>query len=503
MRRIWLASMLALLCTCTGLGVAASSATAAGTAVGSFEIDGNTPDAPAGEPTDWDAPASAQNPPLTVTPFADGTGSQDDGFSMGSKQEEPGNWSCIPSSSPQKGDITPGGNIAFRTIGGKQFVYVNFKRKGTTGSADIDYEFSKSAEPNPACPALPKRTPGDVLIAFDATNGGKNILVRAFEWSGTATLGTFIPLTTGQQGVEWDGATNADGTDSNKNGDFGEAVLNLTDTIGDLSCGEFNSVYMKSRSSTEINSALQDRTAKKPVATGLCPVSSITKSQRNFTTNPTGLFSQQPIDAKPGDAIEYSLTYSNAGPGIAHDVVISDTISSQATFLSCPSCNSSNLPKITWNLGDVAAAGSVTVTFRVTLTGNFPLGTSTAVTNVATVATREDSTTSNQTTVNVKTPATTGNKDVRNVTTSGSFGNAAAASPGDVIEYRVVVTNAGPGQATGVVVTDDVATGSTYVASSCTGGTSCSFASPTVTWQVGTINAGASATLTFSVSLAA
>src|SRR5215213_4571890 len=168
MRRIGLAGLLAMLLTMAGVGIVASSATAAGTAVGSFEIDGNTPDNPAGEPTDWDAKPADQNPPLTVTPFTDTTGRSDDSFGMGSKQEDPGAWACINSSSPGKGDITPGGKVAFRTVGGKQFVYVNFTRKETTGSADIDYEFNQSAEPNPSCPALPKRTNGDIVLAFDA-----------------------------------------------------------------------------------------------------------------------------------------------------------------------------------------------------------------------------------------------------------------------------------------------------------------------------------------------
>jgi uncharacterized repeat protein (TIGR01451 family) len=502
MRRIGLAGVLAMLLAIVGFGFAAGSATAAGTSVGSFEIDGNTPDSPAGEPTDWDAPASAQNPPLTVTPFSDKTGRFDDSFGMGSKQEDPGTWSCITGSSPGKGDITPGGKIAFRTINGKQFVYVNFTRATTTGSADLDYEFNQSSDPNPACPALPKRTVGDIVLAFDADNGGKTINVRAFSWTGTAVTGTFVPLATGSQGVTWDGATNGDG--SNKTGDFGEAVLNLTDTIGEVTCGEFSSVFMKSRSSTEINSALQDRTEKKPVATGLCPVSSLTKTVRDNTTNP-GMFGAT-TDAQPGDILEYHLTYSNAGPGIAHNVVVTDTLAAGQTVdtTSCiPACSLSG-STLTWTLGTVAAGASVPISFRVQITGTYAPGTATAIKNTATATSTEEpaGVNSGETTVTVKTPITSANKDVRNVTTNGSFADSASAAPGNTIEYRVIVTNAGPGVATGVVATDAVASGSTYVANSCTGGTSCSFASGTVTWQVGTLASGASATLTFRVTLA-
>ena len=60
MRRIGLAAALAMLLTIVGAGVLASAAHA-GTSVGSFEIDGNTPDSPAGEPTDWDAKPAASS----------------------------------------------------------------------------------------------------------------------------------------------------------------------------------------------------------------------------------------------------------------------------------------------------------------------------------------------------------------------------------------------------------------------------------------------------------
>ena len=57
MRRIGLAGALAMLLTLVGLTFAAPGAMAAGT-VGSFEIDGNLIDSPAGEPIDWSTPVS-------------------------------------------------------------------------------------------------------------------------------------------------------------------------------------------------------------------------------------------------------------------------------------------------------------------------------------------------------------------------------------------------------------------------------------------------------------
>jgi len=235
-------------------------ATFAGTSVGRFEIDGNRAvDSPGGLVLDWDSP------PPNLTTFTDAQGSGDDAFGNGSKELAPGGWQCITGSAPSKDDIVSG-QVSFRLIGGKQFVYVNFRRAGTNGDAHMDYEFNQSRDPNPACPALPKRTAGDLLISFDTDFGGKTIAVRAFRWQGDAVSGTFAELALGSQGLLWDGAVNIPNTMPGYDaGAFGEAALNLTDTVGQVGCSLFSTVYMKTRASTSITAALQDRTAAMPV----------------------------------------------------------------------------------------------------------------------------------------------------------------------------------------------------------------------------------------------
>ena len=246
----------------TGLLALATGVSAlGGTSVGRFEIDGNraVDSGPGDLILDWDSP------PPNLTTFTDAQGSGDDAFGLGSKELAPGGWQCITGSAPGKDDIV-GGQVAFRLVGGKQYVYVNFRRAATNGDAHMDYEFNQSREPNPACPALPKRTPGDLLVAFDTNNGGKTITVRAFRWQGDAAIGTFTALPLGAQGVLWDGAVNIPNTMPGYDpGAFGEAALNLSDTIGSVGCGLFSTVYMKTRSSTSITAALQDRTAALPV----------------------------------------------------------------------------------------------------------------------------------------------------------------------------------------------------------------------------------------------
>jgi len=242
-------------------------ATFAGSSVGSFEIDGNLVDDPPGEPIDWstDPAGTIPHPALpNRVDFIDASGQGDDSFGLGSKELEPGAWQCITGSAPGKDDIVKGA-VALRAIGQKRFMYVNFFRAGVNGDAHMDYEFNQSAEPNPACPQLPRRTAGDVLIAFDTENGGKTIFVRAFKWVGDDKVGNFAELSLGSQGVLWDAAVNIPNTIPGvAAGAFGEAVINLTDSPIQLLCPGL--AYMKTRSSTAINSELQDRTVPLQVA---------------------------------------------------------------------------------------------------------------------------------------------------------------------------------------------------------------------------------------------
>src|SRR6266404_6147478 len=82
----------------------ANRTTFAGNTVGSFEIDGNlTVDhlVPPSEPIDWDSGPF----PAALTTFTDGTGSTDDIFGMGSKENDQSSWNCTTGSAPPKDDI--------------------------------------------------------------------------------------------------------------------------------------------------------------------------------------------------------------------------------------------------------------------------------------------------------------------------------------------------------------------------------------------------------------
>ncbi len=495
-RRAALVLLFALIASIGG-SVSFPSVASAASTVGSFEIDGNLADPTPGEPLDW---SSIPNP----SNFSDGTGKNDDIFSNGSKELEPGGWACLTGSAPGKDDLLTG-QVAFRTLGtgteAKQFVYVDYTRKAVNGDAHIDYEFNQSTEPNKACPALPVRTDGDIVITFDTENGGADIFVRAFRWAFTSPgVGTFTELPVGSRGVTFDGAVNIPNTIQGlQAGAFGEAALNLTDTIGSVRCGQFASVYMKTRASTSITAALKDRTAKQPVKLAECPNSSLAKAVRNLGptgSNQSATFSTT-TTARPGDTLEYRLTYTNAGLAPATNVVITDTVQGKQTYVggSCSNaCDATELPKLKWTFPSIGAGATQVVTFKVTVNADFLPG-STPVKNIGAVDTNEEpEKPSNDTTVHVEVPSPlTSDKSV--VPTS--------AAVGATVAYSVKVTNPGT-VATTTTITDDYDEDVLQISNiSSSGGVAGVNNGDTVVWTNVPVPANSTITLTYSAKILA
>jgi uncharacterized repeat protein (TIGR01451 family) len=222
------------------------------------------------------------------------------------------------------------------------------------------------------------------------------------------------------------------------------------------------------------------------------PSSSLAKKVRLL---PSGTFATS-ITATPGASVEYQLSYSNGGPGIAHDVVISDPIPDHTAFVSCSdACTQTGSPvtSVSWSLGDVASGASKSVTFVVKLDAAFPAGT-TAIKNVGKICSKEEGC-KNSPEVTVTVTAATNLKLVKSSDKTG-----ATVIDGDSITYTLAYSNTGNANATNAKIGEAIPAGSTFV--SCTGG--CTTDGPpvtTATWSLGTVNAGASGSVTLTVKV--
>ncbi|HET9050963.1 MAG TPA: DUF11 domain-containing protein, partial [Candidatus Dormibacteraeota bacterium] len=322
-----------------------------------FEIDGNTSVDDTSKPNfDWASVAGSPG----YTAFSDPLNSPSDNImSNGAKESDQTTWSCTTGNVEGKSDIGTGAvyfaKATSGTRAGDQFVFGDFTRAATTGDVHLDYEFNRASQNlTGSCSALPLRSSGDVLIGFDAANGGATIAVSAFTWScptnagsnACTGAGTWVASSNFIQGDTFDGATNMAPNFSDSGqlpGSYGEAGLDLTATVGTFACNEFGKAYMKSRSAgtSDIangNAAVKDYVSPITLNLSSCPTSGLKKSVRDASVS--GSTFAASTTANPGDTIQYQLEYTNTGSAAASNVVVTDAIPARSTY-AAGSCSNS------------------------------------------------------------------------------------------------------------------------------------------------------------------
>jgi uncharacterized repeat protein (TIGR01451 family) len=201
--------------------------------------------------------------------------------------------------------------------------------------------------------------------------------------------------------------------------------------------------------------------------------------------------------ADVGDTITWTITATNDGPSAATGVVLTDTAPAGVTLGAATAppgttCTTAGQVVSCARSGSLPSGSSITVT----LTGTVQLASAgSPLTNAATVAGNEfDPDTAN----NLSSVTTTVNAaaDLR----IAKSVDRATANVGDTLTWTVIATNDGPSTATGVVVTDDLPTGTTLQSRTSTQG-SCSVAGAQVICAIGSLASGASATVTLTATV--
>jgi uncharacterized repeat protein (TIGR01451 family) len=198
-----------------------------------------------------------------------------------------------------------------------------------------------------------------------------------------------------------------------------------------------------------------------------------------------------------GSLLTYTLTVHNNGPNAAANVLASDTLPAGASLVSATTTQGTCLGTfaIACNLGTVAAGGSVKITIVVTPTQP---GTATDHANVSGSNPDPDPGNNNATVTTTVNPATGGGS-----VTPADLSITKTASPNPVtvgsnLTYTLTVANAGPASATGVVASDNLPSGVTLVSVTPSQGT-CS-GTTAITCNLGTLAAGATATVAIVVT---
>jgi hypothetical protein len=241
---------------------------------------------------DWvNAPNRVRGDDLT-------SGSTDNSFGQGTKEDDPNVSVVTGSIPPQKSDLTRF-YAANEFAGGSNFLYLAWERTNVLGSANMDFEINQATQPNLTTtgPKTLVRTAGDLLITFDFGGSGSPVLgllrwvttgaaSQCFSANAVPCWGNRVNLS----GLgEAEGAVNSTTvTDSIAGvslpaGTFGEASVNLTaaGVFPPGTCTAFGSTFLKSRSSASFPAEVKDFVAPQPVNISNCGTIRIHKVTQN------------------------------------------------------------------------------------------------------------------------------------------------------------------------------------------------------------------------------
>ena len=202
-----------------------------------------------------------------------------------------------------------------------------------------------------------------------------------------------------------------------------------------------------------------------------------------------------PLTIVVGQNFVYNLNVTNNGPDDAQNVVLTENLPPQATFLSAnpgPATNAANV--LTFNLGTIPSGQTVTV--KVSMR---PLpGVGGFVHNSASVTTTSLDTNSANNSVTRDSVVASPDQSDLNVTISGPTFSVSTTG----IAYTATVTNNGPHTADNVVFKGDVTALDTIATLNASQGT-VSQANDAITALLGALAPGQSATVTFTVNTGA
>ncbi len=156
-------------------------------------------------------------------------------------------------------------------------------------------------------------------------------------------------------------------------------------------------------------------------------------------------------EVKPGETITYTLNVVNSGEAEATEVVVTDTLPDEVTYVDhANAAISVSGQTVTWGAGTVEANGNQSISFNVMVKDDSELNDAKIITNVARI-----------TSVN-KVPDPNGPSDdtenqiarIKTEKNAQIANDKTVASVGDIVTYTITVTNNGGVKLTDVVVED-------------------------------------------------
>jgi hypothetical protein len=226
------------------------------------------------------------------------SGTTDNAFGQGTKEDSSSVSVVTGSIPPQKSDLTRFYE-ASEFANNNNYLYLAWERTNNLGSANMDFEINQKAQPDLTTTGAKtlNRTAGDMLVTFDFTNGGGQPTLGLLRW---VTSGSTSQCFSSNSLPCWGNQVTLNGTDSigavnnldavtdpflagtNNVGAlrFGETAINLTaaGVFPSGTCLAFGSAFLKSRSSASFPAEVKDFVAPVPVNISNCGTVNIVKN---------------------------------------------------------------------------------------------------------------------------------------------------------------------------------------------------------------------------------
>jgi hypothetical protein len=233
---------------------------------------------------DWLTGGSGTSMRSGVTVKADApSGSSDDSFGNGTKEDDAVPTVIDGSIPPNKSDLKNFGIYVEKTNSGSFMNLFWTRVQDPSGTTNMDFEFNQSSTVS-SNGVTPVRTTGDLLIEYHLDNGGSVATLSLRSWTGsswgaeTALTGNAI----GSINTSPIAAAASGGLGSLSARTFGEASINMSAILPSGQCRSFGSAYLKSRSSDAFNSAVKDFIA--PLTANITNCGSILVKKTDFNS---------------------------------------------------------------------------------------------------------------------------------------------------------------------------------------------------------------------------
>jgi hypothetical protein len=263
------------------------------------------------------------------------SGSGDNSFGQGTKEDDPNVTVVSGSIPPQKSDLTRFYE-ASETVNGQTFLYLAWERTNVLGSANMDFEINQAVTAGLGTPGphTINRTAGDLLVTYDFGGSSTPVLglntwvttgpaSQCFSANKVPCWGNHQTLNSGNSEGAINTVTVTDPIPPNNPRNlaantFGEAAINLTGAgvIPPGTCRAFGSVFLKSRSSASFPAEVKDFVAPVPVTISNCgrviihkvTVPSPDPTDTTFAYTTTGGLNPATFSLKNGGTRDYGAT---------------------------------------------------------------------------------------------------------------------------------------------------------------------------------------------------